>query len=104
MRLDVDIKSGFFTSREVADGLGISLRTLKNYRDEGRIQYHKFSPRRIGYAKQHIWAFLQTTHCSFYMKERAKKLLQKSTKINRSEPRKLQTKEVALSQPLFCIL
>lgn len=38
MRLDVDIKSGFFTSREVADGLGISLRTLKNYRDEGRIQ------------------------------------------------------------------
>ena len=29
MRLDVDIKSGFFTSREVADGLGISLRTLK---------------------------------------------------------------------------
>ena len=78
MRLDVDIKSGFFTSREVADGLGISLRTLKNYRDEGRIQYHKFSPRRIGYAKQHIWAFLQTTHCSFYMKERAKKLLQES--------------------------
>ena len=44
MRLDVDIKSEFFTSREVADGLGISLRTLKNYRDEGRIQYHKFSP------------------------------------------------------------
>ncbi|WP_353955463.1 helix-turn-helix domain-containing protein [Alistipes finegoldii] len=78
MRLDVDIKSGFFTSREVAEGLGISLRTLKNYRDEGRIQYHKFSPRRIGYAKQHIWAFLQTTHCSFYMKERAKKLLQES--------------------------
>ena len=69
MRLDVDIKSEFFTSREVADGLGISLRTLKNYRDEGRIQYHKFSPRRIVYAKQHIWAFLQTTHCSFYMKE-----------------------------------
>ena len=75
MRLDVDIKSEFFTSREVADGLGISLRTLKNYRDEGRIQYHKFSPRRIGYAKQHIWAFLQTTHCSFYMKERAKRRL-----------------------------
>ena len=77
MRLDVDIKSEFFTSREVADGLGISLRTLKNYRDEGRIQYHKFSPRRIVYAKQLILAFFQTTHCSFYMKERAKKLLQK---------------------------
>ena len=56
MRLDVDIKSEFFTSREVADGLGISLRTLKNYRDEGRIQYHKFSPRRIVYAKQHFRA------------------------------------------------
>ena len=85
MRLDVDIKSGFFTSREVADGLGISLRTLKNYRDEGRIQYHKFSPRRIGYAKQHIWAFLQTTHCSFYMK--ALSNIIHRNKINHSGPK-----------------
>lgn len=75
MRLDVDIESGFFTSREVADGLGISLRTLQNYRNEGRIRFHKFSPRKIVYAKQHVWAFLTTTHCSFYMQERAKKLL-----------------------------
>lgn len=70
-----DSESCFFTSKEVAKGLGISLRTLQNYRNDGRIRFHKFSTRKIVYSKQHIWAFLLTTHCSFHMKERARKLL-----------------------------
>lgn len=63
------------TSQQVADILHISLRTLQNYRDDGRLNYIRISPRIIRYFPQDVITFIQKSHCSTWRKDNCARLL-----------------------------
>ncbi|WP_418426226.1 helix-turn-helix domain-containing protein [Alistipes sp.] len=63
------------TSQQVADILHISLRTLQNYRDDGRLNYIRISPRIIRYFPQDVIALIQKSHCSTWRKDNCARLL-----------------------------
>lgn len=69
------------TSRQVAKFLHISLRTLQNYREDGRINYVRISPRIIRYYPEDVVALIRKSHCSTWRKDNCERLL----KINRSQ-------------------
>lgn len=69
-----------FTSQQVADILHVSLRTLQNYREDGRINYIRISPRIIRYFPEDVIALIRKSHCSTWRKDNCARLL----KINRS--------------------
>ena len=63
------------TSQQVADILHVSLRTLQKYRDEGRLNYVRISPRIIRYYPEEVFALIRKSHCSTWLKDNCARLL-----------------------------
>lgn len=63
------------TSQQVADVLHVSLRTLQKYRDEGRLNYVRISPRIIRYYPEEVAALIRKSHCFTWLKDNCARLL-----------------------------
>ena len=65
----------FLKSKEVIEILRIHPRTLKNYRDEGKIEFIKINSRKFLYPAENVYRLLQKGSCCSVHKDRGVTLI-----------------------------
>lgn len=73
MKTDNELNVTFLTSEQVRGLLGVSNRTLQNYRSEGKLRYIAFSKKTIRYLWIDVRNFIQNSSSTSYHKDSCKK-------------------------------
>lgn len=72
-----NLSNYFLRTDIVCKILNVCPRTLQNYRTEGKLKYHKISPKKIIYRVEDVVEFLKKSSCSSNQKDKVNSLLEK---------------------------